>query len=288
MNWLEDPVVIQRLQFAIEVGTLAVVFYAVLRFLRSTRGGGLLRGLGAFLVVTFGLYGLLNIYPETPVLLEIFRLVAGAIVIILVILFQPELRQGIARFGRGGLLRFLNQEERSSEVATKVARAAQRMAKERIGALIAFERGVSLAPYYDNAVPVDAPASGILLETIFFPGGPLHDGAVVIRGERVHAAACLLPLAEASDALGRLGTRHRAALGLSEETDAITLVVSEETGQIALCAAGELQRQIPFDQLEERLSALLEPEEGGAEAGEEPAASEAAAETGAAKEGRES
>lgn len=273
IDWLEDPKLV--LQFLIEVATISVAFYAMLRFLRSTRGGGLLRGLSAFLVVAFALYFLLDIFLGVPVLKEIGGLVAGAIVIILVVLFQPELRQGMARIGRGGFLRFLNQEERSSEVATKVTRAAQRMAKERIGALIAFERGVSLAPYYDNAVPVDAPVSGILLETIFFPGSPLHDGAVVIRGERVHAAACLLPLADASDALGRLGTRHRAALGLTEETDAITLVVSEETGQIALCAAGELSRQVPFDQLEERISALLNPE-----ATEEEQATEAeAAET---------
>ena len=261
IDWLQEFKYQKLLQLFIEVLTLTVAYYGVLRFLRSTRGGGLVRGLGAFLVVTFTLYGLFNITVGVPVLVEIVKIVGGAIILTMVILFQPELRQGIARFGRGGFLRFLKPDAGSTEVATKVARAAQRMAKERIGALIAFERGVSLAPYYDNAVPVDAPVSGILLETVFFPGGPLHDGAVIIRGERVHAAACLLPLADASDALGRLGTRHRAALGLSEETDAVTLVVSEETGQIAICASGQLHRQIPFDQLEERLTGLLYPEE---------------------------
>lgn len=260
IEWLSSPGVAAVLSFFIEVTTLTVVFYGVLRFLRNTRGGGLLRGLGVFVVGTGLVYVLFGIFPGVPVLQRVIQMVGGLLVLVLVILFQPELRQGISRFGRGGLFRFLDQDERSSEVATKVARAAQRMAKERIGALIAFERNVSLSPYYDNAVAVDAPVSGILLETIFFPGSPLHDGAVVIRGERVIAAACLLPLAEPSEALGRLGTRHRAGLGLAEETDAVTLVVSEETGQISLCANSEMLRPIPFDQLEDRLNALLDPD----------------------------
>ncbi|RMH01155.1 MAG: TIGR00159 family protein [Planctomycetota bacterium] len=284
MDWLPDLGLRQLLQRLIEIATLTVAYYGLLRFLRSTRGGGLLRGLGVFVSITLVLYALFSIFPGVPVLVEILRQVGGAIVLILVILFQPELRQGIARFGRGGLLRFLGQEERSTETAARVARAAQRMAKERIGALIAFERGVSLAPYSDNAVPVDAPVSGILLETIFFPGGPLHDGAVVIREDRIQAAACLLPLADPSEELGRLGTRHRAALGLSEETDAVTLVVSEETGQISLCSAGRLMRQIPLDQIEEKLVALLHPESEPEPAAADEEASDAA--VAAAKEGR--
>ncbi len=259
-DWITDPELKFRLQLLIEVGTLAVIFYAMLRFLRSTRGGGLLRGLGAFLVAAAALYGALDLVLGVPVLLEILRMVAGALIIILVILFQPELRQGIARIGRGGFLRIFGQEQKPSDAPHKIARTAQRLAKERTGALIAFERGVSLAPYYENGVLVDAPVSGILLETIFYPGSPLHDGAVVMRAGRIHAAACLLPLADPSEQLGRLGTRHRAALGLTEETDAVTLVVSEETGQIALCANGVIHRPIAFDKLEERLAELLQAE----------------------------
>ncbi|MBL7008263.1 MAG: hypothetical protein ISR76_04645, partial [Planctomycetes bacterium] len=130
IDWLQEFKYQKLLQLFIEVLTLTVAYYGVLRFLRSTRGGGLVRGLGAFLVVTFTLYGLFNITVGVPVLVEIVKIVGGAIILTMVILFQPELRQGIARFGRGGFLRFLKPDAGSTEVATKVARAAQRMAKE--------------------------------------------------------------------------------------------------------------------------------------------------------------
>ena len=244
----------------LEIGLLASVIYGILRFLRSTRGFGVLRGLViVFATAALFFFGL-RVWPGVPVIEEIVSRIGGWVVLVLFVLFQPELRQGISRFGRAGWFRFFSREVQSQEAISRIVAASQRMAKERIGALIAFERASSLGPYRDNAVQVNAPVSGILLETIFYPGSPLHDGAVVIRSDEILAAACLFPLSESHESFGRLGTRHRAAVGITEETDAVTLVVSEETGSISLSSGGELFRQVPFDQLEDRLLTLLRTE----------------------------
>jgi len=267
-------------QAVVEIVLLAVGIYALLRFLRSTRGVGVLRGLVVFLLLALVAFSALKMTLGVPVLEEILRRITPALVLILAILFQPELRQGISRFGQTGIFRILsaNRQTTREAVVNKVATAAARLARERTGALITFERGVSLDPYMENAVRLDAPVSAILLETIFFPGGPLHDGAVVIREDRVAAAAALLPLTQNPDVQRRMGTRHRAALGITEETDAVSLVVSEETGQISLCAGGRLYQRIPLDQIEERLAALLAAEQrrsGASSAVEGPASAEA-------------
>ncbi len=245
----------------IEILALTGFFYAVLRFLRSTRGFGVLRGLAVVVIGASLVFSVLSFWPGVPVLRHLLAQVAPWLVIILFILFQQEVRQGISRFGRGRWFRLLASPAATSETIAVVSNAAQRMAKERIGALIAFQREVSLAPWRENAVEVDAPVSAILLETIFFPGSPLHDGAVVIHNDTIQAAACLLPLSDAGMGLGRLGTRHRAALGLSQETDSVTLVVSEETGKISLCSGGEMFRALSPEKLEETLRELLLPSE---------------------------
>ena len=241
----------------IEVLALTLFFYASLRFLRNTRGVGMLRGMAVLFAFAFLVFSVLSIYPGVPVLGHLLGQVAPYLVLILFILFQPELRQGLSRFGRAGMFRMLDNSAVTEQGIPEVVDAAQRMANERIGALIAFERQDSLASFRENAVAVNAPVSAILLETIFFPGSPLHDGAVIVRDDEVLSAACLLPLISGEEKLGRLGTRHRAALGLTEDTDAVTLAVSEETGQISLCAAGEIHRPIPHDQLHAKLDELL-------------------------------
>lgn len=259
MSWLDSLFERRNIQAAIEIAILAACIYAVLRFLRGTRGFGVARGLAFFLAVAaVGLFAL-SWYPGVPVLQAILAQVAPVLTLVLVILFQPELRQGIARLGQTPLSRFvgLHRPAQTRMALADVVLAARRMARERIGALIAFERTVSLEPYYENAVRVEAPVSSILVESLFFPGNPLHDGAVVIRGNMVAAAAVLLPLTENPAVQRRMGTRHRAALGLTEETDAVTMVVSEETGQITLCADGRMVRHVPFDELEARLADLL-------------------------------
>ena len=224
------------LQTVVEIFVLAVAIYGVLRFLRNTRGFGLVRGLATFIIIGAIFFGILSRYPEVPVLQKILSEVLPFLVMIVVILFQPELRQGISRVGRSGIFGMFNSSVSHQEAVAKVAAAATRMGKERVGALIAFERSVSLDPFRESAVSMDAPVSTILLENIFFPGGPLHDGAVIVRGDTISAASCIFPLTTSPGIQRRLGTRHRAAMGLAEETDAIAIVVSEETGHISLAA----------------------------------------------------
>jgi diadenylate cyclase len=247
-----------NLRTAIEVAVLWAALYAILRFLRSTRGFGLLRGLASFFVLTFLLVQVLGNKARAPVLSEILEGIAPYLVIIIAVLFQPELRQGLARVGGSGWMAvFRRNSEDDNETIAAVVGAARRMANERTGALLAFERGVSLAPYRDNAVKLDSPASGILLETIFFPGSPLHDGAVIIQSGKIIAASALFPLTTNPEVQRRMGTRHRAAIGLTEETDAITLVVSEETGRVSLASNGRLFEAVPLAELQDRLLGLL-------------------------------
>jgi diadenylate cyclase len=261
---------------AIEVMVLWIAVYGVLRFLRGTRGFGLLRGLTSFGLVSFVLYQALQASVETPVLAKILTVMAPWLVLIIFILFQQEVRQGLARVGRSGILGMFNRKRSEDQTMHAIASAAVRMSRERIGALIAFERGVSLAPFRDSAVLIDGNVTSILLETIFFPGSPLHDGGVIIQNDKVLAAACLFPLTTNPDVQRRMGTRHRAAIGLTEETDAITLIVSEETGHVSLASNGRLFESIPLDDIEERLRYLLreqrEPSKPGTDESQEATA----------------
>jgi diadenylate cyclase len=242
---------------AIEVMLLWVAVYGLLRFMRGTRGFGLLRGMTWFGVVSFVVYQVLQATVGTPVLTNILTAIIPSLVLITVILFHPEIRQGLARVGRTGVLGLFNRKRSEDQTLHTVADAAVRMSRERIGALIAFERGVSLAPFRDLAVSVDANVSSILLETIFFPGSPLHDGGVILQNDKVLAAACIFPLTTNPDVQRRMGTRHRAAIGLTDETDAVTLIVSEETGNVSIASAGRLFEAIPHAEIESRLRRLM-------------------------------
>lgn len=250
----------------IEILLLTVAIYAVLRFIRSTRGVGILRGLFTVLVGILLLIGvldqfLLKDYGGLATIMYLLGKIAPGLAVIVVILFQEELRQGLSGFGsgfgRGGLFRLASGGEAPGELA-KVATSARRLANQRIGALIAIEREVSLKPFSQGAVPLDLPITSILLETIFFPGGPMHDGGVVLRGSTIAAASCIFPLTTNPEIQRRMGTRHRAAIGLTEVTDAIVVVISEESGEISLAADGELHKPVPPDQLERRLQELLQ------------------------------
>jgi len=245
----------------LEIILLTIAIYAILRFLRSTRGGGVLRGMFSFGIFIAILISLLARWPGVPVLADILSKVTPYLVILVAILFQPELRQGVSRFGRGSGFRLFRSRQRvSGEALGPVVAAAKRMSKTRTGAIITFERRDSLAGLCQGAVSIEAPVSAILLESIFFPSAPLHDGAVVIRSQNIVAASVLLPLSNNPDIQRSLGTRHRAAIGVTEESDAVTLVVSEETGEISLTANGEIQKGIPLDQLEAALYSALNTE----------------------------
>jgi len=247
---------------AFEILLLSAAIYGILRFIRSTRGVGVLRGLFTFTIIALMSIALLDRFAPGGVAVIKFILeeVTPYFALIVVILFQEEIRQGISRFGQSGLLRFGNNTAESPTELNKIVTTAKRLANLRTGALLAFERNISLKPFSDGAVSLDLPISSILLETIFFDGGPLHDGGVVVKGKRITAASCVFPLTNNPGIARRLGTRHRAALGLSERTDAVVLIISEESGEIGIAADGVLHKPIGHDQLEKRLSELLKTE----------------------------
>jgi len=241
----------------LDIALVAISIYFVLRLLRGTRAVQLLKGLlilGALIVFT----GSLQLSTFNWMLKQ--ALLPG--VIALIILFQPELRLALEQIGRGhifGVGLTALRREQIAQLVDEIVLSARQLSRERIGSLIVIEREVGLNDVVQTGRRVEGLASADLLRTIFYPGTPLHDLAAVIRGNRVIAAGCLLPLTERRDVRGLLGTRHRAALGLSETTDAVVLVVSEETGAISLAVDGRLYSNLTADVLKQRLLGILTP-----------------------------
>ena len=252
--------------WTVQVAILALGIYVFLRFLRTTRGGGLLRGL--MLTMLFGVVGLWGLaeVAQLEELSHIFQRITPYLAVILAIVFQPELRRAMAQLGEQNRFgRFLRT--RRNEAVSEVTQAAVAMAARRHGALIAFQRDIGLDAYTQNAVKVDSQVNRLLIESLFHPGGALHDGAAVVIGDRLAAAACLFPLTERADLSGSTGTRHRAAIGVTEETDAVALIISEETGAISIAHRGLLERDVKPERLEASLRRRLgEAEEAGAAA----------------------
>lgn len=242
--------------WTLQILILGTGIYLFLRFLRTTRGSGLLRGLTvAFLVGAIGLWGLSK-YLELEELGHIIQGVIPYVAVILTIIFQPELRRAMARLGQQNrFAQLLSSGQKDS--LSRVANASVAMASRRHGALIAFQQDTPLDAWTSNAQHIDAEISATLLESIFHPGSALHDGAVVIVDDRIVAGACLFPLSENIALSKSTGTRHRAAIGLTEETDAVTLTVSEETGQISIARQGFMNRDIPPADLEQNLRDAL-------------------------------
>lgn len=255
-----------RITDAIEILLLTIAIYAILRFIRSTRGVGVLRGLFTVALSATVLLGVLDrLAPGgMDVIKYILSVVTPFFALIVVVLFQQELRHGISRFGQAEIFRRLRGGAPANDEIHQIAAAAKRLANQRIGALIALEREISLKPFSEGAVVLDLPVTSVLLETIFFPGSPLHDGGIVVRGKAIVAAAAIFPLSSNPQLPARLGTRHRAAVGLSEETDAIGLIVSEESGEISLAKGGKLELAVPPETLERRLQDLLRSSGGAA------------------------
>jgi diadenylate cyclase len=247
---------------SLDAGTLlqilifAIGIYVVLGFLAATRGTGLVRGLGVALLFVFG--GLFGLAKQLGLaeLEYILQGVFGFLVVILAVVFQPELRRGIVSLGENPLLHRLVRTDREG-VVEEIAAAATSMARKKQGALIVFERDMPLDEFIEKGVRVDARVHRLVLESIFENGGALHDGAVIVRGNRIESAASILPLSDNEELAKTIGTRHRAALGLAEQTDAVAVVVSEETGLISICAKGQMERRIPRTELEALLHTRL-------------------------------
>lgn len=239
----------------VDILLVSLVIYAVLYLVRGTQAVQLLRGIMVLAILFFFLAQFLR--------LTAFRwLIANTIPVLLIsipVIFQPEIRRGLERLGRTGLLFGRSTpEETLTRVINHVCRASQRLSERRHGALMVFERETGLQEIIDTGVSMDGLVSPELLTTIFYPNTALHDGAVVIRGERVVAAAAVLPLA--SDLRDRrLGTRHRAAVGVTETSDAIAVVVSEETGIISLAYNGRIIRHLDEGRLNRLLHAFYGP-----------------------------
>jgi len=220
---------------------VAIVIYQLLKMTRDTRGSAVLKGLMLLLVVV-GVSSLLGLTALNWLLMQVLN--NGALV--LVILFQPEIRKALEQIGRGAKLDTKRQgdQEEAGRIVDEIVQCATKLSRRRVGALIVFEQKTGLKDIIENGISIDSRISAGLLENIFEPNTPLHDGAVVIRGQRIMSAACILTLTEASGISHDLGTRHRAALGVSETTDAIALIVSEETGIISIAKGGRLIRHL--------------------------------------------
>ena len=238
----------------IEIALLAVLIYPVLVFLHGTRGAGIVRGVTAVLVIVAALAVGLAGSLKLPVLDWIITNVLGYLVIALIVIFQPELRSVLVRVGQSPV--FTSFVKERWDVTDQIAKAVMALARERTGALVAIQRSVGLKTYTEGGVRLDAAVSTELLMSVFKKGSPLHDGAVIIRGDRVVAAACLFPLSENPNLDTSLGTRHRAAVGLAEESDAVAIVVSEETGDVSIAQDGSLTRKVDAKTLAKLLRAI--------------------------------
>lgn len=233
---------------AVDVLIVALIIYSILKLIRGTRAMQVSIGL-MLLASTFFIARELDL----PALEAISRQILFYLPFAAIILFQQEIRRGLARMG-GNPLAALFRPHRSRVPIDAIVSACAVLAPRRIGALIAIEGSQSLRMYEEGAKPVDAVLTAELLVTIFTPGGPLHDGAVIVRGSRIVAANAFLPLTSSPDPQLAHGTRHRAALGLSEETDAFIVIVSEENGSIAIASEGTLREDVGRDALVQLLA----------------------------------
>ncbi|MSR66441.1 MAG: TIGR00159 family protein [Pedosphaera sp.] len=229
----------------VEILALATVIYYLFYFFQRTRGWPVVVGFLVLLALTL-ITELANMQVLAWVLETLFAISALAILI----LFQPELRRLLAELGN---LPLFSQHSAPQPNLTALLQAVERLSKNRTGAIIALERSIQIAPEVESGVAVDATLSTELIETLFFQNSPMHDGGVVLKGERITHAACIFPLTHRPNLSASLGTRHRAAIGLTEETDAIAIVVSEETGGIAFCEAGDMKKDIPLAELQQLL-----------------------------------
>jgi diadenylate cyclase len=239
---------------ALEILILAVAIYFISRFLRGTRGWPVVVG---FVVVFLALV-LTTELLRLQVLRSLLGYGAAGFAFAILVIFQPELRRLLAELGNLPLFSTVHEQRESIEV---IVQTCERLTEVKIGALIAVEQTIQLHEVVESGVPVDCEATPEMLETIFFPNNAIHDGGVIIKGDRIAYAACIFPLTTRQDLNKSLGTRHRAAIGLSEETDAVVVAVSEETGMISHAYKGQLVRGVTLEELRAFLtSVIVQPE----------------------------
>lgn len=247
----------------IDILLVALALYYCIKFVRQTRAFNLVKGI-AFLGLIYLVVSAFNMSASSFIFSQLF----GDIVLVMILLFQPEIRHAIESFGRGDfrrVLSFLGKSGNSTgdEIRTSVSnisKAVSNMSEQKIGALIVIEGNMPLDEIVSSGSRVDSAITTPIIENIFFPKAPLHDGALIIRDNRIHSAGCILPLTQSELSL-ELGTRHRAAVGMSENSDALIVVVSEETGQISVAQGGVLERSVTLGELLAALTDFLVTEE---------------------------
>lgn len=245
------PVLLQCKPF-FEIFIFWFVFYLLFVYIKDSGMVQSLKGLG-YLVVFFFVAQVLEFQSIRWLLSHIFQIS----IIGFLIIFQPELRRGLTRIGQSPLFKIFLKEEKITE---EIVKAVIAMSKHRTGALIAIERQIGLKPYIESGIALDGVLTSELLLTIFMPNTPFHDGGAIVQGGRVVAVGCLFPLSQSQKLSKTLGTRHRAGLGLSEETDALVIVVSEETGVITMMNQGKMVREINEEHLRQYLLELYQPQ----------------------------
>jgi len=242
----------------LDIALVSFLIYELLLLIRGTRAVQMALS-GGFLIGLFFLSDWLQLETVNWVI----RNLSAYVVVAIIVLFQSDIRRALAHFGRARFFRYFERATSTDETLEELVTAATTLSARKIGAIMVVERQIGLRNYIEGGIPLDATLTYDLMATIFQPGSPLHDGAAIVQGDRVAAAACFLPLSVNPRVSRELGTRHRAAIGLTEENDAVAVVVSEETGIISLAIAGDLERRLTADTLRIRLRALLGGRRGG-------------------------
>jgi diadenylate cyclase len=253
---------------ALDIAIVAVLLYELLLLIRGTRAVQMALSGGFLLLLYF-----LSQWLQLETVNWVIRNLAAYVVFAIIVLFQADIRRALAHFGRAPFFRYFERAERADETIEELVTAATNLAARRTGAIIVLERQIGLRNYIEGGIPLDAMITYDLLASIFQPASPLHDGAVIIQGDRIAAAACFLPLSVNPRVSRDLGTRHRAALGLTEENDAVAIVISEETGTISLAIGGDFERGFTGPELRLRLATLLGVRRRRARRAEEPRSS---------------
>ncbi len=256
MNWTWIDALLRRPPIGwwdlADILVVSVIIYEILKLIRGTRTVQMALG-GGVLAVLF--YGSRLGHLETVNWL--IRNMVGYIVFAVIVLFQSDIRRALAHFGRAPFFRYFAKEETAEDSIEELVVAAGMLSTQRVGAIIAIERQIGLRNYIEGGIPLDAVLTYDLIVSIFQRESPLHDGAVIIQDDRVAAGACFLPLTVNPRLSKELGSRHRAAIGLTEENDAVAVVVSEETGSVSMVVEGQIQRGLSPDELRTRLRSLI-------------------------------
>jgi len=236
----------------VDILVLSVLLYEVLKLIRGTRAVQMAIGGGVLVALFYG-----SRWGHLETVNWLIRNFAGYLVFGFIVLFQADIRRALAHLGRAPFFRYFAREESAEESVEEIVVATSMLSAQRIGAIIAIERQIGLRNYIEGGIPLDAVLTYDLLVSIFQPSSPLHDGAVIVQRDRVAAAACFLPLTVNPKLSKELGSRHRAAIGLTEENDSLAVVVSEESGNISLVADGQIERRLDTDTLRARLISLV-------------------------------